>query len=198
MKTLLFLAMLFASGVARADILANGDFKEGTAHWDGDGRTPSDNGTIDLGSNAQATPQGLIIQLDPSKWKYISQTFSSKDSPLQCSFTYQLSHGCTFPGDANADVTQVLTPADLLRMTGKAGNSIGLKYGSVLLVVLDPEAHLNTHYKIKLVLDSTDAQTVTNVFPQVSPNTDKAVYLFFPPGNGTITLLHMAMTPSAP
>jgi hypothetical protein len=171
---------------ARADILANGNFSDGTAHWRGDGHDLSD-----------GSP-GIIIQLDPSKWTQISQTFNTRENALDFSVSFQTSSDFSLSTDPNSTIGNILSIADLADMTGtRFKNSIHVDSGLWLLMVVDPAEAMMTYYKIKTKPGSTDVQTTKNAVPRLVAHENKTIFLAFPPGQGTITLLNIALTPTA-
>jgi hypothetical protein len=171
---------------ARADILANENFANGTAHWSGDGH--------DLSNGSP----GIIIQLDPSKWTQVSQTFNTRENALDFSVSFQTSSDFSLSTDPNSTIGQILSVPDLQEMTGTLfKNSIHVKSGSWLLMVVDPAEAMMTFYGIKTTPGSTDVQTAKNAVPRLAAHEEKTIFLAFPPGQGTITLLNIVLTPSA-
>jgi len=175
---LLFFLLGLSAFALHADILANGDFADGAAHWRGDG---SDSGN-----------QSLVIQLDHSKWTYVSQLFNTKDNALDFSITYKTSSDCVLP-----TTPQTCWKASLFKMTGIVfNNSIKVPPSSWLVMVYD-SANLRMGYcHIPVTLGSTDPQQVTGTVPKLVAHAEKTVFIAFPPGEGSITLLKVALTPS--
>jgi hypothetical protein len=171
------------------DILANGDFADGAAHWRGDGKSPSDAGQPDA--------TGLIIQLDPTKWTKISQVFNTRESALSFTITYKTSSDCAFSNDASKGTDLMVSVEDLISLTGtRYRNPLRLKAGSWLLMVNDPSEASMTYYEIQAKIGSPDAQTVTGNIPKLVAHEEKQIFLAFPPGTGTITVTKIALAPT--
>jgi hypothetical protein len=187
MKTLFLAALALACTLTLKanDILANGNFVDGTAHWHGDAHASTD-----------WDNQGIVIQLSPSKWTKISQTFNTKETVLDFSITYKTSPDCSF-SDAAKGTT--LSVDDLISLTEiRFKDPIHLKLGSWFLMINDPSSNppQGTYFTIQPKLKLADAQTVTGSVPKLAAHEEKTVFLAFPPGQGTITLLHVALTPT--
>jgi hypothetical protein len=185
---LLLLVLVLAVGMARAsatDILANGDFANGSAHWDGDRVTDTD-----------AT--NLVITLKHDTWTKISQVFHSADSALKVHVSYTLSEDCTFlPQNGMAGFS--LTDGVIKDITGQQIANIGMSpipMGGFLSVIVD----LTKPLVFSSILGgkvNTDTQTASGFFYDLNPNEEKTFYLAFPPGKGTVTLTGIVLE-SAP
>jgi len=180
MKTLRFALLVLACTLPlRADILANGSFADGTAHWRGDAHNLSDGSA------------GIIIQLNPSKWTQVYQTFNTKEDALDFSVSFQTS------SDFSLLTDPVMTVPNLEEITGTPFHrGINLNSNSWLLMIVDPAEALMTYFKIKIKPGSTDVQTATNAIPRLAAHEEKTIFLAFPPGEGTITLLNIILTPT--
>jgi hypothetical protein len=175
-----------------ADILANGDFADGAAHWHGDGNGSADGGAGDAAALLNpTTTQGLVIHLLPTKWTKIYQTFNTHENALNYVVTYKTSADCVFSNDA---MVSNVTPSVLRDLTGTLFRSpIHLEQGSWLLMVYDPAQLSMTYSELKPAIGKPDAQTTTGTFPKLVAHEEKAIYLAFPPGEGTITLLKVQL-----
>jgi len=172
---------------ARADILANGNFADGTTHWRGDAHGPSD-----------AFTQGILIQLDQEKWTKISQVFNTRENALDFSITYKTSSDCSLATGPSVGSVRKLSVPELARMVDmRFKNGIRLKPSSWLLMIVDPAENLMNYYEIQPILGSPDPQTVTGTIPKLAAHEEKTIYLAFPPGQGTITLLTVQLMPTA-
>jgi len=182
MKTLLFASLLLACALPlRADILANGSFADGTAHWSGDAHASTD-----------WNNQGITINLDSSKWTKVSQIFNTRENAFDFSITYKTSPDCSF-GTSGAK----LSIGDLADMTGlRFKKAINLKAGTWLLLITDPAALYAQWDMIKPTVGLPNGQTVKGTFPKLAAHEEKTMYIAFPPGQGSITLLNVALTPT--
>ena len=179
MKTLALLALLIVALPLRADILANGSFADGTAHWAGDAHT-GDSG-------------GIVIQLDPVKWTVVSQTFDTHETALNFNVTFQTGAEFGF-----SDVGALLSKGGLKNMTGlRFKKGIKLKPGTWLIMVADPSGDDMQYFPVPVKAGVTDPQTVNGSLTNLVAHEEKTIYLAFPPGQGSITLLHVELTPGS-
>jgi hypothetical protein len=187
MGKLVIILMIAASSLTlRADILANGDFSDGTAHWKGDA-TPGD-----LASAGFMMSPGVVIELNDSKWTKISQDFDTQENELQFSITYQTSPDCAFSeikSKVNRDISQIIG----LRL--KKGNPIVLPEEAWMVILVDYAKNLVTSFAIKPVLGASGRQTVTGTIPRLEAHENKTLYLAFPPGQGSVTLTNVSLAP---
>lgn len=193
MKKAITLALCIVALVsgARADILANGDFSNGTGHWHGDGRAASDSPDL-----AMQNETGLVIELKPTKWTQVSQTFNSRDDGLSYSVVFKTSPDYKFADNAFPDrsigsLKSVLENILSIRLDG----NIKYKRGGWLLVLFDPEQQLVSTSEIRpnpAIVG--EPQSVKGSFTKVAAHAEKALYLIFPPGEGKITLINVALS----
>ncbi len=111
----------------RADILANGDFANGSAHWDGDRKTDTD-------------AASLTIKLKPNTWTKIFQVFHSADAAMKVHVTYTLSEDCTFLPEKGMSEF-FLSDGVLKDITGLRVPTAGvtpIKMGGFVSVIVDP------------------------------------------------------------
>jgi len=187
MKPLLLLLLLavWVTPANANDILANGNFSDGSAHWQGDRATDSDS-------------PDLVIPLKHDTWTKIYQVFHSSDSALKVHVTYTLSADCTFlPQNGTAGFA--LTDGVLKDITGLHVPNVGttlIPVGGFLSVIVD----LSKPLVFSSILGgkvSTDSQTASGFFYDLNPHEEKTFYLAFPPGTGTVTLTNVSLV-SAP
>ena len=186
MKSLLLLA-LFAVSVqaAQADILANGDFADGTAHWKGDHLTALD------------TPsQGIVLKLNPKSWTKIAQTFNTRENSLDYEITYSFTAETTFHFDPTPTAT--VWPVSLNSLTGMYFKTpLTITPGNWLVMMADPASNLLTYCEITQKLGSADSMTITGTIPKLEAHEEKTLILALPPGDGEITVTHIKLSPTA-
>jgi hypothetical protein len=187
------LAFVMAAFTARADdIILNGDFADGKTHWHGDGDAP------DIGGR-------LVVTLKPDKWTVVSQSFTAEGTTLKLKITYALSSDCTL-GKTGDKPVPPLTPEGL-------EEACGLENGGVHLIVLRNELFAalvladGWVHAQRFVFDSGRRSEPANAdgshtftAPIVSWNgfNEASLCLCFPPGQGTVTLTAVALTPPGP
>ena len=185
LQLILLLGLCLASAKAN-DILANGDFTDGKAHWKGD--------VFDSSADTSSSPtdaQGLTVQLNGSKWTKVFQIFNTRESALDFSLTYKTSSDCSFK-----PVTQ-LTIADLFDVIGlRFVESLNTRPGNILIMMVDPAQNMMRYTEAKAVLGSPDPQAIKGTIPELVAHEEKTLYITLPPGTGTVTLLNVALNPS--
>src|SRR5258708_38830555 len=88
MKGFLFALLTLASMISlQADILANGNFTNGRAHWKGDAQDLDPSSSL---PNLSAQG-GVTITLKKDKWTKLYQTFTTRERKLHYSITCTLS-----------------------------------------------------------------------------------------------------------
>jgi len=187
MKPLLFAGLLLACALSlRAnDILANGNFVDGTAHWHGDAHASTD-----------WNNQGITIDLKSSRWTNISQVFNSKETSLNFSITYKMSPDCALGRTKLGADISVDDLADITETRFK--NPIHINSDAWLLMINDPTNNEGTYYTIATKPGTSTEQTITGTIPNIAAHEEKTIFLIFPPGQGSITLLKIALTSTAP
>lgn len=186
MKRLLPLLFALAAAIlpVRADILANGDFQNGSAHWDGDRKTDTDS-------------PSLTITLKHDTWTKVYQKFHSADSALKVHVAYQFSADCTFLPQ-NGDAGFFVTDGVIRDITGERLANVmsdPLPIGGFISVVFDPTKPLVFTSLLHGNL-SSDPQEAGGFFYDLNPHEEKIFYIAFPPGKGTVTLTHVSLEPA--
>jgi hypothetical protein len=197
MKKIALVLLLAGSSVALADdsnLLRNGDFSSGIAHWEGDCHSfdSSDANTPpDLSANPASTPapQGVYIKLHHQDWTKMTQDFEGKEGAYTFSITYTLSPDAKFSA----------SPDDYTDIPGATGMSrfpkFGIRPGTWGMIVLDlgawrywtwevnpPAAGKSTTYTTPVKIGSSDG--------------DKTICLVFPPGDVTVTITNVSLAPA--
>ena len=186
------LAMLMAISAAHAgDILLNSDFADGKTHWRGDGDAPDPGGK-------------LVVTLKPDKWTVVRQTFSANATALQLKITYAFSDDCTL-GKTGDKLIPPLTAADLEEASGLESGMINvptckgeafkaLVVGGIFLFA--EEIVLRQSDSHSYGSNSDGSMTFTGQFNTWNgPFDDANLCLCFPPGQGTVTLTSVKLTP---
>jgi hypothetical protein len=193
MKTLALLVLLAASPVALADdnLLQNGDFSSGIAHWEGDCHTP-DAAPVDLGSTDASTVSGVIVKLRHGDWTKVTQDFTGKIGEYLLTITYSLSPDAKFSTD----------PDDYTNVPGKVGFNILRAFdsspGNWNLIVTDIGAQRYTYWTIEPKVGAPGVQKITTRVQLDSDDTqEKGFCLIFPPGDGFITLQSITLVPKS-
>ena len=192
MKTLALLVLLAGATAAMADdnLLQNGDFSSGIAHWDGDCHTP-DATALDSGG---ATPTaGIIVQLRSHDWTKVMQDFDGKIGEYQLTITYSASSDMKF-SDNVKDYTNVPGLLGFSRL--RPFNSTP---GDWVVIVNDLGAMRYTYWKISPNMGASGVQTLhLRVHLDSDASEKKGFYLVFPPGEGIINLQSISLLPQAP
>lgn len=212
MKTLAFaLVAVLSLSFAKADILVNGDFHDGKAHWKGDIHAASDSDTGSYGTSSMdqtGGAPGIVVELKKAQWPKAYQTFNTHDNSFNYSVTFKLSpdyapasrpqNGLNPPpghppgtpnpfGPRNEFLSSVLGGNFVGNLTPPTGNDF-------LLFVVDLTA---ATYSAAVIhpTPGTDSQTITGVMKDVPAHDEKVLYLVFNGGKGNVTLLNVALTP---
>jgi hypothetical protein len=188
MKALTLVFLFFACTVSlHADILVNGDFADGRAHWKGDAKDPdaTDNlsGPSPLG--------GVTIELKKDKWTKIYQTFSTHAKKLHYSITFALS------SDYKPDTDQPeggMSPSPGLDDIEGLYPLYGYGRGGTWMCIT-AQGYNESSFMLHPDAKKTDPQTLTGTIPGPPDVSNEMMIIFaFPPGVGTITLTKIALT----
>jgi len=190
----LVLAGIFAALLPLAahagDILLNSDFRDGKTHWHGAGEEPTNMGGK------------ILVKLDPQKWSVIYQNLNEKSSALQLTIIYTLSADCTLQPSSRNSVA-VLTDRDLNSAVGLenvfgsisvTGSAVGVAFvvsdGSLLgSTSIEPSMN-DSRYAAATARHTFTGPLLSNV-----DNFQRSEFcLAFPPGEGTVTLVKVALT----
>ena len=207
MKKLVAALLLLNSLVfLHADILANGDFSDGKAHWKGDAKSTSDKDAYDMSTVDNPTaPNGIIVNLLKGTWAKVFQTFNTHEDSFNYSITFKTSadyapvarsNGMGMgmppgipgaPGQRNEFLSTILGGDYSGNLNPPRGNDF-------LLLIIDMTSSTFSSAVIHTT-GSTDQQTVTGVMNHVPAHDEKNIYLIFSPGKGSVTLLNVSLTP---
>jgi hypothetical protein len=160
-------------------LIQNGDFSQGTAHWDGDGRNP-------------LAGRGLVVTLNPSAWTRIYQTFTAgPGTRYSIVVNYRLS-SYIFLSKNPADYTGINKQIQIsgFENFGSFNSAPGQFYGTVG----DPASAGVALEVYSPRLGSSDVQTYQHSYPPVPVSETKIFGLAFPPGSGSVVILGAAVT----
>lgn len=182
MKTLLSLLLLTGMGAACADdnLLQNGDFSDGIAHWYGNVKSPD---TV-LGPGAES---GAIIELRPHEWTMATQEFTAKSGTYKLHVTFTLSDGTHFSKELTdyINIPVQLKFADEKPLDAEPGQWVVVATKSS--ATQDPLTWtVNAH-------SVAGPQSYTFTIDSTSSTDTQTLLLGFPPGHGTVTLLHVGL-----
>jgi hypothetical protein len=182
MKKIALAFLLASSSVALADdnILQNGDFSDGIAHWYGDCHTIADMSS-EVDYKAPASGSGIVVKLRAADWTKVNQDFDAHPGMLHFTVTYELSPGSTFSQ----------RPDDYTNTTGSLGYTAWKAYstsvGRWVMMLCDIAAGHANIFEVPSNNKDSGPQTLDASF-QASSNDTKSICLGFPPGKGFITL----------
>jgi hypothetical protein len=187
-KILGILLLLVCLGPLRADsdALANSNFTNGHASWQGDAQ---DVGSGDLGSDS--TANGAIIHLKKDKWTKIYQVFPVRAHKMFYSITYQLSNDFKFAASDSDYVT-----ADLGDIPGY-DFQWHLPENCLTLMIQGGD----NYEERRLNLDMSklgQTQTFSGHFPDLHSDVDSVFLIAIPPGEGSVTLTTASLTKADP
>jgi hypothetical protein len=200
MKKIALVFLLAAGLVARADdpnLLQNGDFSSGIAHWEGDCHSPSstdsDTPPDFTASPAAATASpGVYIKLRHEDWTKMTQDFDGKIGQYTLTVTYSLS----------ADAKFSTTASDYANIPESTGFSLFRAFSSTpgkwIVIISDLGSARFTYYEASPADQAGSTATQTATFPVKLNSGDdakKAVCLVFPPGEGTVTIKSVTLVP---
>jgi hypothetical protein len=190
MKAIALVGLLvFACTISlRADILVNGNFADGHAHWKGDAKDP-DTTTSDLSNpNSQ---NGVTITLKKDKWTKIYQSFNTREKKLHYSITFSLSSD--YQVDHNQPENSGLArPPGLDDIEG-----VPFCYASDTgtWACMIAEGLDTSSFSLRPDTTKTDSQTLSGILHGASgDDSEQMVLIFaFPPGEGSITITNISL-----
>lgn len=192
MKIFAFALFLLAPFIAlRADdnLVLNGDFTEGAVHWKGDVKLPqTDSDALTTSETPTPATPGLVIQLKPKNWVKITQQFEPKTPNLALSVTYSFSPDLAFSDDSK-NYTNV---AHFLGYD--FWQPFNIPKGNWTLIVTDIAKGTLYYDAIPFAAGTKGPQTFSDKLSGLIPHEDETICLAFPPGKGSVTLLHVSVT----
>jgi hypothetical protein len=177
------------------EVLQNGDFSDGSSHWHGDGKTPSDF-TEDnpLATANPLTSTGLIVPLKPDSWTKVTQDFNGdKNSHYLVTVKYKVSPDLTLSNKPE-DYKDV---ARLIRFETYEGYpAFDVPVGQFFVMVAEVDGNKGYWEKFQPKLGSSDTQTYLDPGQPLAPEGRKMVTVAFPPGTGMVVILSISVTSS--
>lgn len=192
MKKLTFgLFVLLTSLQLQADEeLKNSDFTDGRSHWEGDGESAlaaeSANAAPSLTETNVTTASGLLLKLSRRDWTRVTQDFRPLGSSGTLTVVYKLSDDLTFSTDTNDYVN---VPA---LMNFNSFKSFNIRPGTWIALFIESARTEMDYYNVT-PKSGSDTQTYKGRIFNLVPREDKTICLAFPPGTGTVTLLHVGL-----
>ncbi len=202
----LAVSLAFIAPLKADNILANSDFSDGSANWKGDGKDASSVDMTDIGTSLDnsGAAKGMIVTLDPKRWKMISQTFETSEKALDFSMTYKttsdFSEGAV-PGGLG--ITMILQT--MLKIPLQSNNGFGFPpnmqqrpgaSSSALVAIADLDQNVVIYSPVSANL-STDSTTNSTRLNGLLEHAEKTLYVLFPPGSGSITFSSITLSPVA-
>ena len=187
---LLPLLLLLGILPLRADILVNGNFADGHAHWKGDIQDTDAGDSASLSGANSGAAAGVTINLKKDKWTKIYQSFTARNEKL-FTITFQLSADYKL-SSRNADDTSSADFSDvpgiymMWSMSERFWNLL-VSGGSFANKILEPDTK-----------KMGQQQTLTGRVSDLNTDTDSVFLLAFPPGEGSVTLFNIALSPNDP
>jgi hypothetical protein len=169
--------------------LKNPDFTNGRSHWQGDGVAAAERNT-DANPLAQTDSSqngGLVIKLSRRDWTRVSQDFRPLNANGVLTVVYKFSDNLAFSTDPD-DYKNVPQ-----KMNFGAFKPFDIKAGNWIALFIETARFEMDYYNIT-PLASSDTQTYKGDISGLVPRVDKTICLAFPPGVGTITLLHVGLS----
>jgi len=197
-----FLLVFFLSlplQIAPGDILVNGDFSDGTAHWKGDGKNSGATDHVVMraeGTDVAPGLDGMTIPLKPGTWTKIYQVFHTHEKSLTFDLTYKVSPEVSFKQEAVTDVNSTLENVTNISVKDDPttnGAISEIPPGNGVLIIVDPAGQKLTYVFLPIKLGSEESQTITGSIPNLVAHDEKVLYLAFPPGKGDITIVNVAL-----
>jgi hypothetical protein len=184
-----------ASPLLRGDVLVNGDFSEGRAHWGGDAENlaaPDGTTAADSGS----APAGVTVTLKKDGWTMIYQSFTIRDPELYYTITFKLSadYKLANPGSHDEAAGDFSNGPGLMRFY-----DVSLGHWSLITTGTDPTDENSIRVKsLDPDVTSAQSQTLTGKLINLNNDADASLILAFPPGEGSVTLTTVSLSPTDP
>jgi hypothetical protein len=186
MKTLALLLFLGGVIIARADdnLLQNGDFSGGVAHWYGNVQTPGD---LD---DATLPDSGVVIKLRPHDWTRANQDFQVKAGTYNLNIVFTLISGFHF-SDQYSDYINLPKVLDFPAGDHPVDGSIG----QWVAIIADNVASSSLYWTGDPP-QSAGQQTYTFKVKDINFDNRQNLSLNFPPGSGYVVLQKVALVAS--
>ena len=181
--------MTYAASVRADDFFTNGDFSQGSAGWTGNFKVFEN---LSGAPGAPGAPKGLVIQLQPHDWTWLSQEISSNNLRLKFQIKYELSPDAVL--STNPDEYRGIGPN-----IGDPVRSIHFPRTGVAMVL---ETNVDQKHRTTLpFILRTGTRRSETVFDSANHPEDyleggptETVTIALPPGTGTVTLSGISAT----
>jgi hypothetical protein len=188
--SLFFLATLVS--VSADEQIKNPDFIDGHSHWEGDGESAAaaggDNSNpLATADSSQSPSGGMLFKLSGRDWLKITQDFRPLIAAGTLTITYKLSDDFAFSSDYD-DYKNVPQSIDY-----GSYEPFDIPRGTWVVTFLEQSTTELKYYVVKPKA-GTDPQTYTVRIEGLIIRDDKVLCLAFPPGKGTLTLLHVGFS----
>jgi hypothetical protein len=180
--------LISGSALSHADnnLLVNGDFSRGIAHWEGDCHT-LDSGSGDLG--APSGPPTVGVKLRSHDWTSVTQNFQGKAGTYHLTISYTLS----------PDIQFSHKPEDY----SDIGGSINFHFlraayctpGNWEVTVVNVDDGNGPVWNISPRTSGPDPLSIDGTF-EMKTSGNFAFCLALPPGQGVVTLKNISFVPS--
>ena len=184
MKTIALALLTLALALPlHADVgIQNGDFSDGTSHWHGDGRSPTDFASDNpLAPSDPLTSKGMIVPLKHSTWTKVEQDFDPGSGVGVLTVTYLVSPDTTFS----------TKPDDYSNMPGHLGwgwKTFDIPPGCWMVDFTDSTGLKGMHDDIKLSGSPGTPQTIKMKI-MATPHDKTTLTIAVPPGEGKFVVL---------
>jgi len=172
------------ANVTANNLLGNGDFTTGDALWEGDGR-------VDLHFG-----RSLVVPLSSDSWTKVAQDFKGDKGTV---YTIKIQYKVTADLSTSTDVPDYTNVIDHVRFEDyKNYPDFSAPLGTFLVWIgdLNSTGVGQARSEMFLLKPASDTQTYEHSFAASPAFADKMVTLAFPPGTGSVILLHVAVTSS--
>ena len=177
----------------QADILANSDFADGPAHWQGDAEAIT---TPESLADPSAAPPGVVISLKPDRWTKIYQTFTAPVDFLKYTIILKLSpdYSADLLKDTPASQPHLPAPPGLTDLPGYTCATIanGIT-GDSMAAVFVTEPNSTGIYPIQLDLNKSGSQTFSDTIGGDFSEGKASIVVAFPPGRGSVILTTVSL-----
>jgi hypothetical protein len=188
MKRILLAVLVLASAlpVSAENRLRNPDFADGISHWYGDVKAPDSAQADPFATNAASPSPGLIINLKDRSWTKATQQFSvKKEASLVMKIVYKMSSDIAFSNDPD-EYKNVPNHIDFNRWL-----PFDIHKGDWMIMLSDLDNNDGRYFVVTPNSSATE-QTFSGPFKFTAGN-NKTICLAFPPGSGTVTILHTSV-----
>jgi hypothetical protein len=187
MKLLLLSLLLngFVALRANDNLLQNGDFSGGLAHWSGDVRMA---GEVDTGE--AKLPPGAVIKLKPHEWSRVEQEFELKAGTYTLHVVLTLLPNLHF----STDYSDYKELGHSLQFSDPY-NLVDADTGQWAVVVDDPTAGKSLHWTIDPTRPSGQ-QSYTFTVTDINFDNRQMLIIGFPPGHGLVILQNVTLMPA--